>query len=299
MSQRARSGTEPLESTPTCTSADSASPSDAVYVLSADGQPIATPLSRGPWNPGAQHGGAAAGLIAWALERHPDATGHQFTRITIDLIRAVPVAPIDVQVEKVAGRSSARWEVTLSAGSTVCATAHAVSQPAARDAAPATDHRPALPFDTAGPAIRIPGMPEGPSFHYTAVESHLAAGTVAEPGPATAWVRLLNPLVAGHETTPLMRVLAAADFGHGISWELPFSDYTWANADLSVHLLRPARGEWIGLDARTTIDQTGQGLTRTELCDGEGHIGTALAGLVIRPASKPTTADHHTKPVRT
>lgn len=294
MSERARSGATQLGTTQL-----EGTPSEAVYVLSADGQPIATPLSRGPWSPDAQHGGAAAGLIAWALERHHDATGHRFTRITIDLIRAVPVAPIDVRVEKVAGRSSARWEVTLSAGDTVCATAHAVSQPAARDAAPATGHRPPLPVDTAGPAIRIPGMPEGESFHYTAVESHLAAGTVAEPGPATAWVRLLNPLVAGHETTPLMRALAAADFGHGISWELPFSDYTWANADLSVHLLRPARGEWIGLEARTTIDRTGQGLARTELYDGDGHIGTALAGLVIRRAPKSAAADHHAKRLHT
>lgn len=280
------------------TQVQTTSSTDAVYALSAGGEPVATQLSRGPWDPRAQHGGAAAGLIAWALERHPDAAGHQFTRITIDLVRTVPVAPIDVAVEKVAGRSSGRWEVTLSAGGTVCATAHAVSQPAARTFAPATEHVSPLPLDTAGPAIRIPGMPEDLSFHYTAVESHLSAGTVAEPGPAAAWVRLLIPLVAGQETTPLMRVLAAADFGHGISWELPLSEYTWANADLSVHLLRPARGEWIGLDARTTIDQAGQGLTRTELYDGDGHIGTALASLVIRSAPKPAAGDQHRERVQ-
>lgn len=277
------------------TQVETTSSTDAIYVLSADGKPVATQLSRGPWDPPAQHGGAAAGLIAWALERHPDSAGHQFTRITIDLIRAAPMATIDIQVEKVAGRSIGRWVATLSAGGTVCVTAHAVSQPAPRTRAPATEHVSPLPLDTAGPVIRIPGMPDGLSFHYTAVESHLLSGTAAEPGPAAAWVRLLVPLVAGQETTPLIRVLAAADLGHGISWELPLSEYTWANADLSVHLLRPARGEWIGLDARTTIDQAGRGLTRTELYDGDGHIGTALASLVIRSTPKPATGDHHRK----
>lgn len=272
-------------------------PSDAVYELSDDGQPIATPLSRGPWDPHTQHGGAAAGLIAWAMERHPSALGQQFTRITIDLIRAVPVAPIDVRVDKVAGRSIGRWEVSLSAGGTVRAIAHAVSQPAVHTSTPPTDDVLSLPLDTTGPPVRIPGMPEVESFHYTAVESHLATGTVTHPGPAAAWVRLLNPIIEGQETTSLMRVLAAADFGHGISWELPISGYTWANADLSIHLLRPARGEWIGLDARTTIDPTGQGLTRTELYDADGHVGTALAGLVIRAAASSTAesivSNHH------
>ena len=50
-----------------------------------------------------------------------------------------------------------------------------------------------------------------------------------------------------------MRAVATADFGNGVSAELPFDDYLFINADLTIHLWRAPRGEWIGLDAQTLL----------------------------------------------
>src|SRR5262249_51871874 len=59
-----------------------------------------------------------------------------------------------------------------------------------------------------------------PAFHADAVEHRFVAGGFDRPGPATDWIRLRVPLVAGEPTSPLCRVAAAADFGNGVSWVL-------------------------------------------------------------------------------
>lgn len=255
----------------------------AVYIQTGEDELIATELSRGPWDPRAQHGGAPAGLIGWALDHHPDAAGQLFTRVTLGLVRPVPVGPLQVVAHKSGGHRVGRWEASIVADGNTCVLTHAVSQPLADTRLPATAADVPPPFLDTGEPVRIPGMPDELTFHYSAMESRLASGSTAEPGPAAAWLRLRCPLVDSDPTTPLMRVLAAADFGNGLSWELPLTDYTFANADLSVNLLRPARGEWIGVQSRTTIAGEGQGLVRSDLFDAEGLIGTATAGLVIRP----------------
>ena len=68
-------------------------------------------------------------------------------------------------------------------------------------------------------------------------------------GPATVWIRLAIPLIAGKTPTPLQRVIAAADFGNGVASALPWGRFLFINTDLTVYLARTPEGEWIGLDA--------------------------------------------------
>jgi hypothetical protein len=105
-------------------------------------------------------------------------------------------------------------------------------------------------------------------------------GAFLEPGPATVWMRMQVPLVAGEEPSPLQRVLVAADSGNGVSAELDYHRYLFINTDLSVHLLRPPVGEWVCLDATTRVD--GLGLTDTALWDQRGRIGLAAQTLLVR-----------------
>ena len=71
------------------------------------------------------------------------------------------------------------------------------------------------------------------------------------------------PLVAGETPTALQRTLVAADSGNGVSAALDWRSFVFINCDLSVHLARPAEGEWIGLDAVTVPLPSGIGLTDT------------------------------------
>jgi hypothetical protein len=42
---------------------------EAIYLPAGQSRFLPTELARGPWDPGAQHGGAPAALIARAVER--------------------------------------------------------------------------------------------------------------------------------------------------------------------------------------------------------------------------------------
>ena len=94
-------------------------------------------------------------------------------------------------------------------------------------------------------------------------------------------MRLAVPIVAGEEPSPLERVAAASDFGNGVSSVLDFEHYLFINPDLTVYIDRPAVGEWICLDARTTLGTPGVGLAQSLLWDVHGPLGRSLQSLLI------------------
>ena len=65
----------------------------------------------------------------------------------------------------------------------------------------------------------MPGLPgcAADAGYLSAMEWRLVSGSLAEPEPAIAWLRMRCPLIQGALTSPLSRVLAAADSGNGIS----------------------------------------------------------------------------------
>jgi acyl-Coa thioesterase superfamily protein len=120
-----------------------------------------------------------------------------------------------------------------------------------------------------------------PVGYHTAVETRLARGAVGS-GRAAAWMRLRVPLVLGEGPSPAQRVLVAADSGSGVgaAWN-PGCFVPFVNADLTVSLHRFPDGDWIGLDAATTLEHHGIGLTRTGLYDMRGAIGEGAQSLVV------------------
>jgi hypothetical protein len=125
----------------------------------------------------------------------------------------------------------------------------------------------------------MPDAADGVWFHTHGVEMRFAEGGFLEPGPATVWMRLAVPLVAGEEATPIQQVAAVSDFPNGISRVLP-SGWLFINADLTVHLHRYPVDDWVALRARTDIEG-GVGLAQAELFDREGAIGHALQSLFV------------------
>jgi hypothetical protein len=59
--------------------------------------------------------------------------------------------------------------------------------------------------------------------------------------------------------------------------------YTFMNVDLTVILLRDPVGEFVLLDAMTTMGGTGTGLAETQLADTAGVVGSALQTLLVAP----------------
>jgi hypothetical protein len=66
-----------------------------------------------------------------------------------------------------------------------------------------------------------------------------------------------------------------------VSWSLAPEQFLFVNVDLSAHLQRLPRGEWVCLDAVTTPDPVGVGLADTALWDEGGPIGRSVQTLLI------------------
>ena len=118
-------------------------------------------------------------------------------------------------------------------------------------------------------------------FSPDAIEVRFVAGTFYERGPATAWFRLRIPLVAGEDPSALQQLAAAGDFGNGISSSLSWDEYLFINPDLTLYVERAPAGEWIALDARTTIAADGIGLSEGILYDERGRVGRATQALLV------------------
>lgn len=255
---------------------------DAFYERDGD-RFAATELTRGPWDPGAQHAGPPAALLGHALEALPEAGDFQVGRVTFEILRAVPIMPVEVTAQVVRpGRRVQLLEAELSAGGEVLMRARAwrIRTSAVELPAEAVLDSPPPPPPERGSEVSF--FPTGQEHGYhTGMEVRFISGGFLEPGPAVAWLRMRRPLIAGEEPSPLQRVLIVADVGNGISASLDYRRYLFINVDLTVHLERMPAGEWICVDAATLPQPNGVGTAESVLADGEGRIGRAMQTLLI------------------
>ena len=242
---------------------------------------ISTVSTRGPWSPTHQHGGPPTALCTRALER---VAGDQTfpMRLTFDFLRPVPIAPLSVATEVFrAGRKVQRLRaVLLDAGGDELLIATAV---ALRTSSPLPerlgDDEVSIPHPDRAEPFMFPFFEESTGYHR-AVEVRMARGEWGK-GATASWIRSRVALVAGEPLTPIQRTLIAADSASGLAVMLSKKDYSWLNADLTVALHRAPTGEWIGIDASTTAEPIGAGLTRARLWDTSGPVGVSLQTLVI------------------
>jgi Thioesterase-like superfamily len=251
---------------------------------------IASELTRGPWDPGAQHAGPPAALIGREVERlgggrlsGGEGPPAQVGRLTYEVLRSVPIAPVRAEARIVRpGKRVEMFEATLSdEGGDALMRAQGWR---VRTESVAFDSPAAKTVQIPPPAAGEPGE----FFHtgydvgyHTAMEYRFVAGAFMEVGPATVWMRMGVPLVPHEQPSPLQRVLAAADSGNGVSAALDWQRYLFINVDLSVHLHRMPAGEWVCLDAETYPEPSGLGMADTRLLDEHGQIGRAVQTLLV------------------
>ena len=243
----------------------------------------ATELTRGPWDPGAQHAGPPAALLGREIERLPDAAEFQVGRIGFDILRSVPIAPMTVSARIVRpGRRVQLVEAELSDGEQVLMRASAWRIRTAPVALPADAITAIAPPPGPEQGAEVEFFPTGQELGYhTAMECRFISGGFVEAGPATVWLRMRQPLVDAEEPSPLQRTLVAADVGNGVSATLDYRSFLFINVDLTVHLERLPVGEWVCVDAITLPQPNGIGTAESVLSDGEGRIGRALQTLLV------------------
>lgn len=244
---------------------------------------VATELTRGPWDAGAQHAGPPSALLGRAIEELPDGEGFQVGRVTFEILHSVPIAPLEVSAEILRpGKRVQMFGAELKVEGKVLMRARGwrlrTAQLDIPPGAVSTPPPPPFPEDVEG----FDFFPTGHELGYhSAMELRLASGGFLEPGPATAWLRMRDPLLPGEQPSPLQRTLIAADVGNGISAVLDFRRFVFINVDLTVQLERMPIGDWICVDAVTLPQPSGIGVAESVLSDREGRIGRALQTLLI------------------
>lgn len=254
---------------------------EAFYERAGDGF-IATELTRGPWDPDAQHAGPPSALLGRAIEGLPDSDQFQVGRVTFEILKAVPIGPVRVEAEVVRpGRRVQMVEASLSGEDGVLVRARGWRlRPAEIELPPGVSERAAPPGPEQGSEPEFFATGDSVGYH-TAMEWRSVSGAFREPGPATVWMRMRHPLVAGEEPSPLQRTLIAADVGNGISAVLSWRTHVFINVDLTVHLERMPRGEWVCVDATTLPQASGIGTAESVLSDADGRIGRAAQTLLL------------------
>lgn len=275
-----------------------------------DGIFIATSATVGPWSAHAQHGGPPSALAARAIERHEPDHRQRLARVSIDILRPVPIGKISIRTRTVRpGRRVTLVEAVLEAdGQEVLhARGWRIERPAGGvpevkdggqpDPLPLADVGDGTPPEIFRRQRR--GYLTMIDWRFKPVDFANAAQPAQPAGPAAiqgpdglyaqaraAWTRPRIPLLPGEEPSPMARTLLVADSGSGVSAALPVSDFTFVNVDLTVILRRDPIGEWLLLESSTAIGADGTGLATTQLSDQQGSFGRGVQTLIVAPLAQ-------------
>jgi hypothetical protein len=257
----------------------------AFYEL--DGERVrSTELTRGPWDRGHQHAGPPAALLARAIEGAAGIRPGQAVRLTFDILRPVPIAPLRIETRTLRpGRRVEQLEAVLAdedGAALMRATAWRMqAQPVALPVgAGAPDPPPPPPEGARVPEMRF--WTDDVAYHR-ALRWRFVEGDFETPGPATCWTHLDAALVAGHAPSPLERLIVMADAASGISAALSWTEWSFVNIDLGIHLERLPEGEWMAMAARTRLGPAGSGQCTSVLYDARGRVGSTTHALLVSP----------------
>ena len=256
----------------------------AFFDLDPDGVFVGNDPARGPWSADHCHAGPVAGLIVRAAEAE---TGPEkmLTRLTVDLIRPLPLAGLRVAAETTRHtRTLATTRVTVhDLDNTLCATAttmHLVRKDLG-EVPTAEVHAPAFHDLVTGD---FPLMELRHDLHCfaQAVDVAYPKGGNQGLGPKTIWLR--TPHLLGTERpSPVQSLCPLADCGNGISCNVQPSGMGFMNTDLTLHIHREPVSDWLAAESVSHWQPNGIGMSQAILYDTQGPVGTALQTLVLLP----------------
>jgi hypothetical protein len=242
-----------------------------------------TDFTRSNWSEELQHGSPPLALLTGAIEQLFVDSPLRIGRLCLDLLGAVPVAPLRVRawVERPGKR------IALCAAEMLAQLPDGRPRPVARVSAwllaisdtgdATTDRYGPLTEGESGP---LPAIFEGKRGYFDAMNwrpQRTPAGT-----DAVWWGSPLVHVVDDEPDTPLLKLATVADSANGAGAVLDPEKFVFMNTDTAVHLHRLPTGEDFGLRARASIGPDGAGVTTAELFDRTGFIGTTAQTLLVQ-----------------
>jgi hypothetical protein len=255
---------------------------EAFYRELGAGRFESTEATAGPWSPKTQHGGPPSALVGRMLERHDPRPGSHIARVTVELVRPVPVAEVQVEVRTLrSGRSTELLEAEMTAGGRAVLLARAWRVVDSPGHTPRVRNEPEpLPLPGPQPPQTMTGAHlEG---YLSAMEWRFAPGQGFDVrGPGSAWLRQRIPLLADEPDTGLTRALTVADSNWAVAFELDYVQDLVINTDVTLALHREPVGEWLCMTSATAAGPGGGALASGRLDDVEGDCGRILQTLLV------------------
>jgi Acyl-CoA thioesterase C-terminal domain/Acyl-CoA thioesterase N-terminal domain len=250
---------------------------------------VSTEHANAGWYEEGQHGGAVAALIAGHIEQHvPTLAPMQMNRLTVEIFRVIPLVPLRIETEVVReGKRIQTVQAHVYDPTNVLLSIATMQRLRTTDLPlPDIAEPPRLefpkPLDLEPRSTVAWGVGETGKvmFHRSAIEIREIFGGFDDKGPGAMWARLVMPIVAGTETTPLQRAVAIGDFCNGISRALG-RGWLFMNPDLTIHLTRYPDGDWIALSAESAYGTLGRGVATGTLWDTTGFLGRSTQSLYL------------------
>lgn len=259
-------------------------------------QIVPTGLATGPWYPGTQHGSAMMLMAALAAEQLPSEEPRQVTRLTVDMMSAAPLAPIELKTDiRKGGRNLEALDISIVSDEREYVRASALRFRLADVPVPqrlkCDGNTPSLPKPLHKSFFEQIEHKEG--FHQ-AIEIRIDL----KAQPMVMWFRLKQPVLQGRPVTPLQRVALASDwtysvpsFSHRILTGEPFdaTPFYGINPDTTINLHRQAEGEWVGIQTHASYSDLGAGTVMGQIFDEKGAVGFSTQSILVRkrePAAK-------------
>jgi len=267
---------------------------------------VPTAASLGYWGPGTLNGRVIGGLLGFELERQFGEADFVPARLTVDLFRLAPCAPVRIATRLL--RSGGRLKVAdadFICGEDLVARATCQFLRQSEDPVNPTWRSPGW---TAPPPLSVPT--DGRSRYWEvrpigaehqraprtwAAEDVARAGAAAEPtdgnppvlGPLApiaarqAWVRETRAFVDGVAHTPFTRLAAAADFASPLA-NSSARGIDFVNSDFTLYVHRLPVSEWIGFELVGRQAQRGIATAECWLHDEAGPIGSVSVAAIAQ-----------------
>ena len=234
---------------------------DSFYLRDGDGF-VATTFTQGAWDPNQQHGGAVQALLVHCAERVPTLTPMQLTRLTVDMVKPVPIGEhLDVRSTITReGKKIQTLALTMTAGDAE------LELPPPESVTPNV-----YPADYARPGF------------LRAVEMRRFQAPLGPEGVFGWWLHTNHPLVDDEPMPAMSRLMIAADMANTIGVMIDPTAYTTINPDMSVHVLRAPVGEWVAVVGNTRFNLgAGLGVSQAQLADRDGICALASTSQLVQ-----------------
>jgi Thioesterase-like superfamily len=248
------------------------------FYTRADGRYSPTLIAASPWSSGLQSGVALAGLCAHINEQVPAPVPMHVARLTIDILRGTPMGPLSATTTLLReGRRLQLLESALHADGQCVVRAHCLRVRAGSS-----------PQRLDAPSVAFPEDADMRLQRQVPwAETITVAGDFHQPGPGARWVRILSPVVSGCTLSPLETVAMLADFGSGVGPLCSPAEWSFANVDISLHLLRLPQDDWMLIESASESAGNGYGVANARLGDRHGMFGSAHQTIFLDSRQRP------------